>query len=365
MAILFTTVFLIAFAILIFMRQPQFGKSPSGKRLELMKQSPNYKDGAFQNIHNTPQLTKGYSYSMILYEFIFKVNPRLCPVDSLPSVKTDLLNLPPDKDVLVWFGHSSYFMQIANKRFLIDPVFSGSISPVPGGGKAFKGADIYTVDDLPEIDYLFISHDHYDHLDFKTIMKLRSKVKKVICGLGVGSHLEYWGYSAENIIEKDWDQQIDLGDGFIVNTVSGRHFSGRTFKRNGSLWMSYVLKTPALKIFIGGDSGYDTHFTEIGKKFGPIDLAILENGQYGDGWKYIHMTSQEVLQASKDLKARRVFPVHSSKFALANHPWDEPLKEITKLAQSESIPLVTPMIGEVVDLMDDKQSFTQWWKGVN
>ncbi|WP_317042939.1 MBL fold metallo-hydrolase [Arcticibacter eurypsychrophilus] len=365
MAILFTTVFLIAFAVLIFMRQPQFGKSPSGKRLELMMQSPNYRDGAFQNIHDTPQLTEGYSMTKILYQFLFKKTERLRSLDSLPSVKTNLLNLTHDKDVLVWFGHSSYFMQIANKRFLVDPVFSGSISPIPGSGKAFKGADIYTVDDLPEIDYLFISHDHYDHMDYETIIKLRSKVKKVICGLGVGAHFEHWGYSAENIIEKDWDQQIDLGDGFVVNTAFGRHFSGRTFKRNGTLWMSYILKTPDLKIFIGGDSGYDTHFAEIGKKYGPFDLAILENGQYGDGWKYIHMTSREVLQAGKDLNAKRVFPVHSSKFVLANHPWDEPLKEITKLAQLEGTPLITPMIGEVVCLMDDKQIFTQWWKGVN
>lgn len=365
MTILFTTVLLVAFAILIFMRQPQFGKSPSGKRLELMQQSPNYRNGAFQNIHHTPQLTEGYSMIKVLYEFLLKKRERLRPVDSLPSVKTNLLNLPRDKDILVWFGHSSYFMQIANKRFLVDPVFSGSISPIPGGGKAFKGADIYTVDDLPEIDYLFISHDHYDHLDYKTIIKLKSKVKKVICGLGVGAHFEYWGYLTENIIEKDWDQQIDLGGGFIVNTASGRHFSGRTFKRNGTLWMSYILQTPSLKIFIGGDSGYDTHFAEIGKKYSPIDLAILENGQYGDGWKYIHMIPQEVLQATKDLKAKRVFPVHSSKFALANHPWDEPLKEITRLASSQGIPLVTPMIGELVNLADDQQVFTQWWEGLN
>lgn len=292
---------------------------------------------------------------------MFEKVERLRPLDSLPSVKTDLLALQADKDVLVWFGHSSYFMQINGKRILVDPVFSGSVSPVPGGGKAFKGADIYTIDDFPEIDYLFISHDHYDHLDYKTALLLKNKVKKVICGLGVGSHLERWGYPADMVIEKDWWEQVDLGDGFTAYTTPARHFSGRSFSRNNTLWLSYVLQTPSMKIYIGGDSGYDTHFAEIGEKYGPVDLAILENGQYNVAWKYIHMQPEEVLQAAKDLKAKRLLPVHSSKFVLGNHPWDEPLRRIKAAAD---MPLATPMIGQIVDLHDEKQVFTEWWKDV-
>jgi len=354
--------FLLIITVIIYMRHPLFGSKPSGKRLERIKQSPHFKDGQFQNIHNTPQLTEGYSMGSVLYDYLFKKHPRLRPVDSLPSVKTNLLNLRPEQDVLVWFGHSSYFIQTGGKGFLADPVFSGSASPLPGGTKSFTGADIYTTDDFPKIDYLFISHDHYDHLDYKTMLALRTKVGKVICGLGVGAHLERWGYTPEQIVETDWWEDVDLGDGFMVHSAPTRHFSGRTFLRNNTLWQSYVLQTPAMKIYIGGDSGYDTHFAEIGEKFGPIDFAILENGQYGLGWKYIHMQPEEVLQAAKDLKAKRLLPVHSSKFTLSSHPWDEPLKRIKAIAD---IPLATPMIGELVDLRDEKQAFGEWWKGVN
>ncbi len=363
MIILLSLALLLAISTYFYMRLPKFGKAPSGKRLALVQQSPNYKDGKFQNFHYTPDLTKGYSMLGILFDMLFKNHPRRKPVDSLPSVKTDLLNLPLDSNVLVWFGHSSYFMQIEGKRFLVDPVFSGNASPLPGTTKSFNGADIYSVADLPQIDYLVISHDHYDHLDYETIIALKDKVGKVICGLGVGEHFEYWGYSPQNLIEKDWNQQVDLGHGFTLNTVPGRHFSGRGFKRNNTLWTSYLLETPKGKIFIGGDSGYDTHFKEIGNQFGPIDLAILENGQYNVAWQAIHTLPEETVQAAKDLKAKRFFPVHSSKFMLAMHQWDDPLNDVTKINNGE-IPMVTPMIGEVVNLNDEHQVFTQWWKGV-
>ena len=263
---------------------------------------------------------------------------------------------------LVWFGHSSYLIQIDGKRILVDPVFSGNISPVPiYTNKSFKGTDRYSVEDLPYIDYLFISHDHYDHLDYETIVKLRSKTKNVICGLGVGAHFEHWGYSSDNIIEKDWNEKIELADGFVVYTTPSRHFSGRGIKANNTLWLSFLLQTPTMKIFIGGDGGYDTHFADIGNKYGPIDLAILENGQYDIKWRYIHLQPEETLQATKDLKARRLFPVHSSKLALANHPWDEPLERLTELNRNINIPLVTPKIGELVFLKENNQKFERWW----
>lgn len=364
MTFLLSLVLILAVSTYFYMRHPKFGKAPSGKRLALVQQSPNYKDGKFQNFHYTPDLTEGYSMIGIMFDMFFKKHPRRKPLDSIPSVKTDLLSLSLDSNVLVWFGHSSYFMQIEGKRFLVDPVFSGNASPIPGTTKSFKGADIYSVADLPSIDYLIISHDHYDHLDYETIIALKDKVGKVICGLGVGEHFEYWGYAPQNLIEKDWNQNVDLGDGFKLNTVPGRHFSGRGFKRNNTLWTSYLMETPNGKIFIGGDSGYDTHFKEIGTKFGPIDLAILENGQYNVAWQAIHTLPQETVQAAKDLKAKRFFPVHSSKFMLGMHQWDEPLKEVSRINNGE-IPMVTPMIGELVNLNDQHQVFTQWWKKVN
>ncbi len=276
-----------------------------------------------------------------------------------------MLNLPIDTNVLVWFGHSSYYIQTDGKRILVDPVFSGNASPVPGTVKSFNGTDIYTVADLPPIDYLFISHDHYDHVDYKTLIALKNKTRKVICGLGVGAHFEYWGYAADKIIEKDWYESVKLDEGFTAFVEPARHFSGRGASTNSTLWASYVLQTPRIKIYIGGDSGYDTHYASIGDKHGPIDLAILDNGQYDEAWKYIHNLPEEVLKAAQDLKAKRVFPVHSSKFALAVHAWDEPLQIISELNERYHLRLMTPMIGEVVNLNDTTHHFKPWWRGVN
>ncbi len=364
MVIFLSIVVLIGISVYLFVQQPQFGRMPSGERLAKIQQSPNYYEGSFKNQNPTPDLTEGVSYFAVLKEYLFSDKKRSTPLDSIPSTKTDLLHLGENEDVLVWFGHSSYFMKIDGKTILVDPVFCGAASPVAATTRAFKGTDRYTTDDLPEIDYLFISHDHWDHLDYETVLKLKPKVKKIITGLGTGEHFEYWGFDTKTVFERDWNEEIILDSGFVVNTAPARHFSGRSFARNRALWTSFVLRTPTMKIYIGGDSGYDAHFAQIGKKFGPFDLAILENGQYDKSWKYIHMLPDQVLQAAQDLQAKRLFPVHSSKFALANHDWDTPLKTITALNTEINIPLVTPIIGEKVNLKDSTHTFKEWWKGI-
>lgn len=356
---------LFSIAAFVILQQSQFGKLPSGERLDRIKKSPNYKDGSFQNQSITPVMTEGVSYFTIGKEFFFGKKKRLSPTDIIPSTKTDLLNLDKSKDVLVWFGHSSYFMQIDGKRILVDPVFSGNASPFSFSVKAFKGTDVYTTADIPEIDYLFISHDHWDHLDYETIMELKPKIRKVICGLGVGEDFEYWGFDRNSITEMDWSEQVTLDSGFVANAVPARHFSGRGFKRNQTLWTAFVLQTPTMKLFIGGDGGYDQHFAEIGKTFGPFDLAILENGQYDNNWKYIHLLPDDLVKAFRDLNAKRLFTVHSSKFALGNHPWDEPLIKIAAHSKELNIPLITPMIGEQVNLKESTQKFSEWWKGIH
>lgn len=300
----------------------------------------------------------------VMYELLFNDFPRLKPVDPIPSFKTNLHHLDPKRNALVWFGHSSYFMQLDGIRILVDPVFSGNASPIPGTTKPFKGSNIYTASDFPEIDYLFISHDHYDHLDYKTIMAFKSKIKNVICGLGVGSHFEYWGYDPKIIIEKDWYESIKIKNDFTVFVEPARHFSGRGLARNNTLWVSYVLQTSSMKIYLGGDSGYDTHYADIGSKYGPFDLVVLENGQYNKAWPYIHERPEEVLKAARDLQAKRILPVHSCKFKLSIHPWDEPLSKLTELNKTYKFPLVTPVIGAIVDLDDANQKFEQWWVGV-
>ena len=355
---------LLALITIMYMQQDQFGQAASGTRLERMKHSKHYRDGAFANLSETPPLTQGYSMSGVMWDFIFKKNPRQKPLKAIPHVQTDLKSLPADSNVVIWFGHSSYYMQVNGLKILVDPVFSGNASPVPGTTKAFEGTNTYGVKDMPEIDYLLISHDHYDHLDYQTIKELKGKVKHVVCGLGVGGYFEQWGYSPEIISEHDWDETIEVGNGIKIHTLTARHFSGRTFKRNTTLWLSYLLETPQQKIFIGGDGGYDKHFAAIGQRFGKIDLAILENGQYNAAWHAIHCLPDEVVQAAKDLNAVRVMPVHSGKFSLAQHSWDEPLNEVSRLSKAAQIPLVTPVIGEVVWMDSKEQTFNEWWKGI-
>ena len=355
----------LAIIIFAFLQQAQFGRISTGERLTRIQNSLHYKDGNFQNQSLTPQLTGDKGYVSVMYNFLFGDHKGVTPVDEIPSMKTDLSTLDVSDDILVWFGHSSYFIQIDGKRILVDPVFSGAASPVSFTTKAFKGTDRYTVDDLPAIDYLFISHDHWDHLDYETIIQLKPKVGKIICSLGVGEHFEYWGFDTTKIVEMDWDEDTVLDAGFMAYCLPARHFSGRGLSPKQSLWASFLLQTPTFKIYIGGDSGYDSHFAAIGKRFEGIDLAILENGQYDNDWKYIHMMPEQVLQASKDLQANRLLPVHSSKFALSRHPWDEPLKRITEANKENEQDIITPMIGEAVHLKDSTQTFHQWWVGVD
>ncbi len=353
-------VLLLIALVLAYIKLPKFGRIPEGERLERIRRSPHFQDGYFKNLSETPQMTNEGGFWDMTKEYFNATNKK--PPQKIPSVKTDLKALPDEHDVLVWFGHSSYLLKINGKTILVDPVFCGNASPFSFSVKAFDGTDIYGVEDLPAIDFLVITHDHWDHLDYKTVKKLIPKVGKVITGLGIGAHLERWGYTSDVIVEMDWFEKTGFVDGFVFHSTPARHFSGRGFIHKKSLWSSFVLETPHRKIFLGGDGGYDKHFAEIGKTFGEIDLAILENGQYNRSWKYIHMHPEQVLLAGKELNAKRILPVHSMKFALANHAWDTPLKTLSKLNESAQMPLLTPLIGQLVNLEDTTQSFPKWWE---
>jgi len=355
---------LIVMATIIFMQSARFGRKPSGNRLVRIQNAANYKNGQFQNQSITPDLAEGATYTKVFTKFFFGKDRRSKPSQPLPSRKTDLKNLDPAENVIVWFGHSSYFIQADGRTILVDPVFSGSASPIPVTTRAFAGSDVYTVEDFPPIDYLFISHDHWDHLDYQTVLKLKPKVGRVITGLGTAEHLEYWGYNPAIISEPNWNEAVILENGFTVHAVPGRHFSGRSVKRNQAVWTAFVLQTPSFKLFLGGDSGYDHHFKTIGQEHGPFDLAILECGQYNEYWKYIHMMPEEVVTAAQDLGAKRLLPVHHSKFALSIHAWDEPVIRVTNEAAKKAMPVITPMIGEKVNLNNSNQVFAKWWEGL-
>lgn len=347
-----------------YMRQEKFGALPEGKRLELVKNSPHYKGGKFRNLVEKPIISDGYSMWSEGWKTLFEEFPRREPVDVLPSVKTNLKTIPADSNVLVWFGHSSFFLQVDGVKILVDPVFSGNASPLPGSVKAYKGSDIYTADDMPEIDYMLLSHDHYDHLDYETVKALKSKVKYVVCGLGAGAHYEPWGYRTQQIIEKDWYEKVEVKTGFTIFTESTHHDSGRGFKGAQSLWLSFYIQSPYMNIYYSGDGGYDSRFQSIAQKYPQIDWAVMECGQYNKAWQSVHELPEEVVQATVELKAKNMLPVHHSKFTLGQHPWDEPLIKITSLSQSKPYRLATPMIGEKVLLDNTTQIFKQWWNNV-
>lgn len=348
-SIIISIVIVLTIAGFAFINQPSFGRLPSGERLERIKQSPHYRNGAFQNQYPTVLMTSDKGRFRSLWEFIFRKKDNLYPDKPVPAIKTDLKNAGKDSDFMVWFGHSSYLLQLYGKRILVDPVFCQA-SPVSFINKPFSGTDIYTPDDMPDIDYLIITHDHWDHLDYQTVKQLKDRIDKVICPLGVAGHFEYWGFGKDSLIELDWQEKTNPDSNFTIHCLPARHFSGRGLNPNQTLWASFLIETPSQKIYIGGDSGYDTHFAEIGRQYPGISLAILENGQYNEAWQYIHTMPRYLGQAARDLKAEKIITVHHSKYALAKHPWDEPLKNEAKIAKEDFLNLIVPVIGEVIDL---------------
>lgn len=346
------------------LKSAPFGRPASGARAARVAASPNWKDGAFARVEPTEILTsKGRGGVLAAWwKFLTESYPDLSPSAPLPSKKTDLNALPPGRDVLVWMGHSSFFLRLGGKNILVDPVFSGSCSPVPFLGRAYPGSDVYSPDDMPEIDVLAISHDHWDHLDYKTIVSLRPKVRAVVCGLGVGEYFEMWGYDPGVVREGDWYDSFDTG-GLTVRVLPAQHYSQRLFARDRTLCAGYAFVTPERRVLYTGDSGWAKHVKEIGEKFGPFDLVVAENGQYNEDWRGIHMFPEETARAAVGYwRARALLPVHSGKFTIARHPWYEPFERVAAALSGTPVRLLTPVIGEAVFLDDENRTFGAWWR---
>jgi L-ascorbate metabolism protein UlaG (beta-lactamase superfamily) len=357
MFILLILLLSVSFSVYMILNLPVFGQKPKGSRLERIRQLSNYKNGAIQNLSFTPMKPEEVSYWQMLRGML-KKNPNRRPNYSMPTIKPDFTATPDTK--IIWFGHSSYLLQINGLNILVDPVFSPTPSPFPFiGYKNFKGTDFIQPEDLPALDIVLITHDHYDHLDYQTILKLEQKTKTFIASVGVGAHLEYWQIAAHKIKELRWGDQ-EVVEGLTFTATPARHFTGRSFKRNQTAWSSFVLQTPEHRLFIGGDSGYDSHFKEIGDLYGPFDLAILECGQYNKYWPYIHMFPNETVQAAMDLNAKVLMPVHWAKYILAMHSWNEPVIALVKEAKERKLKVTTPKLGEAV-ILDSFYPSQSWW----
>lgn len=334
---------------------PTFGAKPSSNSIERMKTSANYQDGVFTNIEETQVDTRKPGESMDLATYLFPAkdkNPST-PLRSVQFEKGDFSN-----GDFVWFGHSTLMFRTNDINILIDPVFNRA-SPIPIGGKAFAMEAEHTIDSLPSVDVILISHDHYDHLDHIAINDLASSTKLFLVPLGIESHLISWGVPASNIIELDWYESHTVGSNTFTLTPS-RHFSGRGItNRFSTLWGSWVVKSDNLSVFLSGDSGYSTEFKRIGERFGPFDIAFIENGAYNKQWAQIHMMPEQSVQAAIDLNTGLFFPIHWGKFDLAKHQWTDPIERAVKEANSRSVPIVAPLVGQTFQL--DDPPFETWW----
>lgn len=343
----------------------RIGGTPQGNRQQRIEASPNFREGKFQNVVPTNMDMKVTDMFGVLWEMAMNSASRE-PKDTLPTVPLDLDQwraVPDSSFAVAWFGHSSLLVKMGGVTFLLDPVFGERASTFSfAGPKRFAYQQHMRVDLLPAVDVVLLSHDHYDHLDHETILQLLDK--QFIAPLGVGAHLERWGVPADAITEKDWWEGLEH-KGVRLTLVPARHFSGRGLtNRFSTLWGSWVMEHGSKRIFFGADSGYAPTFQEIGARFGPFDLVMLECGAYNERWSNIHMMPEETAQAAKDLRAEVLMPIHWAKFNLALHPWKEPIERLGTHAMKLGMPLLTPRIGAIVMNADSTQSVS-WWRSVN
>lgn len=354
---------LIIVAIVLFVNlSPEIGGTISKSQKQRFASSNNYKGGVFEN-RGGVQMSMGFSDMVKTSIKFFQSQPNTKPEFPIPVQKVDSTEIADynGKTRLIWFGHSAFLLQMNAKTILIDPMFGDVPAPHPWlGNKRFSAELPIEVEKIPLIDAVIFSHDHYDHLDYGSVLKLKDKVKIFYVPLGVGVHLEKWGVSANKIVEMDWWEETSLDD-LSIKCTPAQHFSGRGMTNRGStLWASWIIQSNSQNIFFSGDSGYGSHFKEIGEKFGPFDFAMIECGQYNEMWKEIHMMPEETAQAAVDLNTEEMMPIHWGAFKLALHPWTEPVKRLSIKAAELNVKVATPKIGEEYIIGENNQT-TEWW----
>jgi L-ascorbate metabolism protein UlaG (beta-lactamase superfamily) len=361
-----TLIFITACGVLFLENWPEFGGTVSGERLKRAQTSRHYHDGEFVNTLPHPPLELGDVWGYFTEQFFgnqARVPPSVIPLSVIPPASLESRSPPGLRTI--WFGHSSLYIELNGLRLLIDPVFSDYASPFDGiGPKRFHPPPI-AITDLPKIDAVIISHDHYDHLDMRTAQYLSSKGTQFLVPLGVGSHLDEWGAPGRQITELDWWESAEI-KGLTIVCTPAQHYSSRgIFDYKETLWSSWSIIGPKHRVFYSGDTGFANHFQQIGERLGPFDLSLIKIGQYGPGasWIYSHMDPEHAIEAHLAVRARRMLPVSWGTFNIAFHDWDEPIERAVKSANQKIVELVTPRVGEFV-IAGKTFDSSRWWEEV-
>jgi L-ascorbate metabolism protein UlaG (beta-lactamase superfamily) len=333
------------------------GGRPQGARLERIKRSPQWANGKFRNKQQAP-LTTSSNREMLRRQFFGEEQRE--PLQPIPVVTARPTTESPLR--ATWLGWATVLVEIDGRRVLTDPVWSERCSPSTlVGPKRFHSPPI-ALADLPYIDAVVISHDHYDHLDMPVMRTLAKRGTRFAVPLGIGAHLERWGVPAKLIHELDWNESVDVGN-LRITAVPSRHYSGRNPRYNNeTLWASWVVRGPAHRFFFSGDTGYHEAFRTIGAQHGPFDLTLLKIGAYDESWESIHMDPEDAVRAHGELRGRVMLPVHWATFNLGFHAWREPPDRTLAAAQKARIVLVVPRPGQAVDLKAPLPALQTWWR---
>ncbi len=354
-AIALAALLLIAAAVVLFlMLSPAVGKHPDKEeRAGFEQRSKQYREGRFHNEDEMPVMG-GKAYP---------ASSRRMPKKKLPAAEPSLIAAPGEGDLsFTWLGHSAFLLQYGARNILIDPMLGERTSPVSfAGPKRFSELPL-TADELPDIDVVFISHDHYDHLDYRTILKIKDRAGVFICPLGVDAILRGWGVEEEKIFALDWWESVETG-GLSFTLTPSQHFSGRDpLKRDTTLWGGLYIAGGPQSVYYTGDGGYCKAFKEVGERLGAPDLMIAECGQYDTAWPSMHMFPEETVQAGKDAKASWLIPVHWGSFSICNHAWDDSVTRVTAAAADQGLDIAVPMMGQTVDFDELASVTARWWE---
>jgi L-ascorbate metabolism protein UlaG (beta-lactamase superfamily) len=344
------------------------GAAPAGERLARIRRSPNYRDGAFQNPVAT-SLAAPSGYWPMLKKWLGGHEQRT-PPGPMPVVALTRASFaqPPASGLrATWLGHSTVLVEIDGARILMDPVWARRASPSSILGPKRFFAPPLPIEELPPLDAILASHDHYDHLDRGIIRALARSASqsraRFVVPLGVGAHLEKWGVAAERIAELDWSESTTAGP-LTITATPARHFSGRGFSdRNHTLWASFAVTGPKHRVFHSGDTGPFPGVLDIGAKHGPFDLTLIKIGAYGDDWPDIHLTPEQAVDAHKRLRGDLLLPIHWGTFNLAYHAWDEPAERVVAASLANGTRVIVPKPGESIEPASARP-VEAWWRSV-